>query len=494
MAAADENDDDQTTPPLLLRRIEDIMNRLIDRLEEGRDLELFLDGHTTKKRRSLRHLSQARSLTNTILVLAYCHALYPRVATTREVYYYYVTHFKNQRECDTAIADACAVLGGHSDHNNHHRGGHRPWPRHRLGLHASSRGWYAGPMTTTAPPTTVGTTAAAAAPPPPPPDHHPWAPRPITADWLRHFPLPIYYESSSTTPRCMLLVEKEGIFQRLIDDGGIDGCLIVTGKGFPDLATRALVWTVYRQYPNLPIYGLADCDPYGVAVLNCYNTPPVVDDDDDDDDDVDDDDDDEQNDDDEEATTTTTTTIITPATRKKKKRRNRNRKMVAGQLPIQWLGLRPSQHAHLHFPDAVFQELTLRDRRQLDSLLLSSSEKEENDAEVDDDPGARSSNGFSGSSFCDRSPHTGGATVREEELEAMATTKVELEALHWLGMGFCSEFVTRLVEHNLQQQNNNDNAVAAMAGKINNKGGEKNDQNNGTDDVVDNDAGWMLAI
>jgi hypothetical protein len=486
MAAADENDDDQTTPPLLLRRIEDIMNRLIDRLEEGRDLELFLDGHTTKKRRSLRHLSQARSLTNTILVLAYCHALYPRVATTREVYYYYVTHFKNQRECDTAIADACAVLGGHSDHNNHHRGGHRPWPRHRLGLHASSRGWYAGPiMTTTAPPTTVGTTTAAAAPPPPP-DHHPWAPRPITADWLRHFPLPIY---ENTAIRCMLLVEKEGIFQRLIDDGGIDGCIIVTGKGFPDLATRALVWTVYRQYPNLPIYGLADCDPYGVAVLNCYNTPPVVDDDDDDDD-VDE----QQNDDDDdEEATTTTTTIITPATRKKKKRRNRKR-MVAGQLTIQWLGLRPSQHAHLNFPDAVFQELTFRDRRQLESLLSYSEKEEVEEEEEDGDPGARCFN-VAGSSFCERAPHGGGAaTARTAELEAMATTKVELEALHWLGMEFCSEFVTRLIEYNLQQQNNNNHAGAAMAGKINNKGGEKNDQNNGTDDVVDNDAWWMLAI
>jgi hypothetical protein len=284
----------------------------------------------------------------------------------------------------------------------------------------------------------------------------------------------------------MLLVEKEGIFQRLLDDGGIDGCIIVTGKGFPDLATRALVWTVHRQWPDLPIYGLADCDPYGVAVLDCYNTPPVVDEDDDDDDM-----DDEQNNcDDDEATTTTT--IITPTTTSKKK--GRNRRMVSGQLPIQWLGLRPSQHAHLNFPDAVFQELTSRDRRQLETLLSSSSErKDEEDAEeeADGDHG-------SGSPFCDRSPHTGGATARKEELEAMATTKVELEALHWLGMGFCSEFVTRLVEHNLQQKSNN-NAVATMA-ECNNKGGGKNDDtNNGTDDVDDDDdddddAGWMLAI
>ena len=42
----------------------------------------------------------------------------------------------------------------------------------------------------------------------------------------------------------MLVVEKDATFQRLLDDGvcsAIGPCVVITGKGVPDLNTRQLV-------------------------------------------------------------------------------------------------------------------------------------------------------------------------------------------------------------------------------------------------------------
>jgi len=47
------------------------------------------------------------------MVLSYCHSLLlsNRSTTTREVYYFFVTHFRNQRECEQAIWDAADLVG-----------------------------------------------------------------------------------------------------------------------------------------------------------------------------------------------------------------------------------------------------------------------------------------------------------------------------------------------------------------------------------------------
>lgn len=72
-------------------------------------------------------LSQSRSFTSICMVLSFSHSLLlsGRTTTTREVYYFYVTHFRNQRECDAAILDAANLLGV---------------PRSSLGLYASPKG------------------------------------------------------------------------------------------------------------------------------------------------------------------------------------------------------------------------------------------------------------------------------------------------------------------------------------------------------------------
>ena len=55
-------------------------------------------------------------------------------------------------------------------------------------------------------------------------------------------PLPLH-RSDPRDARAIVVVEKEGVFQQLVQDSltSLFPCIIVTGKGFPDIATRAFV-------------------------------------------------------------------------------------------------------------------------------------------------------------------------------------------------------------------------------------------------------------
>ena len=80
--------------------------------------------------------------------------------------------------------------------------------------------------------------------------------------------------------------------------------------------------------------------------------------------------------------------------------------------------MRPSQIENMNLPAEVFQELTSNDTKRLDSLMLSKS---------------------SGSKpFVERGHNK---DERLRDLRAMRKYKVELEALHWKGKDYLSQFV-----------------------------------------------------
>jgi len=70
----------------------------------------------------------------------------------------------------------------------------------------------------------------------------------------------------------LLIVEKEGPFNRLCEDRFFDRvpCIIVTGCGFPDVSTRCLVGKLKSAHPELIVVGVCDYNPYGVALLLTY--------------------------------------------------------------------------------------------------------------------------------------------------------------------------------------------------------------------------------
>ncbi|KAJ6500165.1 topoisomerase acting in meiosis [Mycena vitilis] len=75
----------------------------------------------------------------------------------------------------------------------------------------------------------------------------------------------------------VLIVEKDAVFQTLCHlRFASHPCLpgrgiIITGKGYPDVATRQLVATLSACLPRrVPLLGLVDGDPYGLDILAVY--------------------------------------------------------------------------------------------------------------------------------------------------------------------------------------------------------------------------------
>lgn len=57
----------------------------------------------------------------------------------------------------------------------------------------------------------------------------------------------------------------------VVDDGFSNRfpCVLVTGKGQPDVATRLLLKRLATEF-LLPILALTDADPYGLSILSVY--------------------------------------------------------------------------------------------------------------------------------------------------------------------------------------------------------------------------------
>ena len=79
--------------------------------------------------------------------------------------------------------------------------------------------------------------------------------------------------------RWILVIEKEATFRSIAASGFwttiASNGIIVTGKGYPDIATRALLRFLSTASPqndfcSPPVYGLMDFDPDGMAMLSVY--------------------------------------------------------------------------------------------------------------------------------------------------------------------------------------------------------------------------------
>ncbi|NXL06525.1 SPO11 protein, partial [Mesembrinibis cayennensis] len=70
----------------------------------------------------------------------------------------------------------------------------------------------------------------------------------------------------------MLIVEKDATFQRLLDDdfcNKLSPCIMITGRGIPDLNTRLLVRKLWDTF-QIPVFTLMDADPHGVEIMCIY--------------------------------------------------------------------------------------------------------------------------------------------------------------------------------------------------------------------------------
>ena len=67
-------------------------------------------------------------------------------------------------------------------------------------------------------------------------------------------------------------MEKEAVFSRLLEDNfaSLYRCVLVTGKGRPDFATRVFVASICRVRPDISAYALCDWNPSGVSIVLDY--------------------------------------------------------------------------------------------------------------------------------------------------------------------------------------------------------------------------------
>lgn len=75
--------------------------------------------------------------------------------------------------------------------------------------------------------------------------------------------------SMRTDAHYIILVEKHAVFQRLAEDNVYNKipCILITAKGYPDIATRFFIHQLSQNFPEIPIFGLVDWNPAGLAIL-----------------------------------------------------------------------------------------------------------------------------------------------------------------------------------------------------------------------------------
>ncbi|XP_002724077.2 meiotic recombination protein SPO11 isoform X2 [Oryctolagus cuniculus] len=248
---------------------------------------------TTRKVRS----DSPRSAHKFALILKILSMIYKLVqsntyATKRDIYYMDSQLFGSQTVVDSIIDDISCML---------------KVPRRSLHISSTSKGLIAGNLSYveedgTRVSCTCGATVVAV---------------PSNIQGIRNL---------ITDAKFLLIVEKDATFQRLLDDNfcsRMSPCIMVTGKGTPDLNTRLLVKKLWDTF-HIPAFTLVDADPHGIEIMCIYKYGSV-------------------------SMCFEAHHLTVPA--------------------VRWLGLLPSDVSRLHVPKDSLIPLTKRDLMKLDSIL-----------------------------------------------------------------------------------------------------------------------------
>ena len=172
--------------------------------------------------------------------------------TQRELWYRLKTTglFSSPQQVNERVLDACAAISFRCG---------TPCPREALGITAAPRGSMTGCVTLL--PSAAAAAAAVAQPLDASVFQVPGDTEAVRA--LRFCP--------RIRARCVLVVEKDSVFRRLVDDRFVERlpCVLVTACGFPDLATRMLVRALVDSL-KVPAFALTDYNPHGLCLMLAY--------------------------------------------------------------------------------------------------------------------------------------------------------------------------------------------------------------------------------
>jgi len=158
-------------------------------------------------------------------------------ATKRDIYYSNVNFFKTQRVVDEAISDISCMLC---------------IPRHSLNVLSSSKGFVGGNLAFKDAEENI-----------------------VNCNVNEGVQVPCYVDGLNTfesNAKFVLIIEKEAIYKRLLEEKineKIGPCILITGKGFPDINTRMLVRKLWQEL-HIPILALVDADPHGIEIMCVY--------------------------------------------------------------------------------------------------------------------------------------------------------------------------------------------------------------------------------
>ncbi|XP_063236184.1 meiotic recombination protein SPO11 isoform X1 [Bacillus rossius redtenbacheri] len=224
-----------TSPLLQIRNQRDWDNTVFtDRIE----MKCFDEVKTTTVNFSSYRSRRKFSLIMTLLSEIYKLLQTGTTVTRRELYYQHVGLSEGQGEVDAAMRDVCSLLGSSS------------WD---LGVLPTSKGLVAGRLAIE---TGDGATLDCRA----------------HGDGLLVPQSVMEIRSMTSDAKYVLIVEKDAVFQKLLTEGVTSQpapCILITGKGYPDVNTRLLVQRIWETF-GLPMFVLTDADPHGIEIMCVY--------------------------------------------------------------------------------------------------------------------------------------------------------------------------------------------------------------------------------
>lgn len=166
--------------------------------------------------------------------LVYANLIHDDFFTKRDLYYSHVQLFKSQQRSDHAIELVSDLFS---------------CSRIQMHVVGSPRGLVEGNVTYVLDNNTVNCSRA--------------QPIPSLADRIHEM---------SGNFKFVLIVEKETVFHRLREEkfSQTTQSILVTGKGYPCLATRAFLALVKKKFPQVAMFCLVDADVYGADIYCCY--------------------------------------------------------------------------------------------------------------------------------------------------------------------------------------------------------------------------------
>ncbi|XP_013181124.1 PREDICTED: meiotic recombination protein SPO11 [Papilio xuthus] len=222
--------------PMLLLRNQRLWSNCVYDLDRV-TLKAFADAKKTTLSYSNRE--DKTRFNSVVFVLTKVHELLSKnlSVTRRELFYQNVTRLRNQANLDVAVRDVCCLLQT------------PPW---NLGIMATAKGLIAGHIQLQLQDGSFvdcfGTGGTLV---------------PQDVDGIKEF---------KSTAKYILVVEKDAIFQKLLDEGALvrlGPLIILTGKGYPDVCTRQLLCRLVNEL-RLKALALVDADPHGYEIFLTY--------------------------------------------------------------------------------------------------------------------------------------------------------------------------------------------------------------------------------